>query len=178
MNISISKEEIFNEVEKRSSLEGYAIPERYDHVWANKQRGALLDSYWVEGCTAIIQLMKRYLSGDTVEHTLSTYDKDEVLTIQADMPARYNTLLDGNVATDIKMILACNILHGWLEVMAPEATAKYDEESKGYSEDLRVKLLYRVEPNSSLSTPKSDDIAIEQHWGKCEIKGECPSCNV
>lgn len=156
MEIKISKAEIFNEVEKRSSFEGSMIPERYDNVWANPDKGAILDSYWVEGYTAAVQLLKRYLTGSTIDYNLSQYNKDEVVTINATMPARYSSLLDGSVATDVKMMIACNILHGWLEVSNAEVAAKYDEESKGYAEDLRVKLLYRKEPQKTLVSAVSD----------------------
>lgn len=146
MIIRISKKEIFDEVEKRTSLEGSVLPERMEGVWASTDEGVFLDSFWVEGYTAIVQLMKRYLKSSTVSYKLDQYDKDEVLTIEAEMPARYNSLLDGSVSTDVKMLIACNVLHGWLEVKAPESAAKYDEEAKGYTEDLRVKLLYRTAP--------------------------------
>lgn len=156
MDIIILKQEIFNEVEKRSSLEGYAIPERYDQVWANSDRGELLDSYWIEGYTAIVQLLKRYLSSDSVTYTLNTFNKDEKLTISVDMPSRYDNKLDGSISTDVKMLIACNIIAGWLKVVLPESASKYEEESKGYSEDLRVKLLYRKSPEDTLNNPKSD----------------------
>lgn len=160
MEIKISKAEIFNEVEKRSSFEGSMIPERYDNVWANPDKGAILDSYWVEGYTAAVQLLKRYLTGSTIDYNLSQYNKDEVVTINATMPARYNSLLDGSVATDVKMMIACNILHGWLEVSNADVAAKYDEESKGYAEDLRVKLLYRKDPQKALVSAVTDTEAI------------------
>ena len=160
MVISVSKKELFDEVEKRSSLEGAAMPERFEGVWASAEEGKFLDSYWVEGCTAVIQLMKRSLSGQTVTHDLSSYDKDEVLSINATMPERYNSLLDGNVATDVKMLIACNILSGWLGVKAPEAAAKYEEEAKGYTEDLRVKLLYRNEPTNKVVVADNDSSSL------------------
>lgn len=162
MVIRISKSEIFNEVEKRSSFEGAMIPERYDSMWANPSRGEILDSYWVEGYTAAVQLLKRYLSGDTIDYDLSQFNRDEVVTITATMPSRYNSLLDGSVATDVKMLIACNILHSWFEVSNPEVAAKYEEESKGYSEDLRVKILYRVDPETELVSASADSQNISE----------------
>lgn len=162
MVITISKKEIFDEVEKRSSLEGSVLPERMEGVWASADEGVFLDSFWVEGYTAIVQLMKRYLKSSTVSYKLDQYDKDEVLTIEAEMPARYNSLLDGSVSTDVKMLIACNVLHGWLEVKMPEAAAKYDEEAKGYAEDLRVKLLYRDAPDDDFSSARTDDDLMDK----------------
>lgn len=168
MDITIAKKEIFDEVEKRTSLEGSVLPERFEGVWASKEEGAFLDSYWVEGYTAVIQLMKRYLKSRTVAHEINLYDKDEVLTILVDMPDRYNSLLDGSVATDIKMMIACNVLHGWLEVKLPEAAPKYEEESKGYAEDLRVKLLYRTEPKDRTNLTKKGCYDDKTIYPKCE----------
>jgi hypothetical protein len=188
MNICINKQEIFDEVEKRSSLEGSVIPERFEGVWASEKDGKFLDSFWIEGYTAVIQLLKRYLVSDTVDFTLNNQEQDETISITADMPARYTHLLDGSVATDIKMLIACNILHGWLKIKAPDIALKYDEEAKGYSEDLRVKLLYRTAPTNPLSDrhknddcdiypryefinpAKKDNIRLPEQWGKCNNK--------
>lgn len=156
MKISVSKKEIFDEVEKRTSLEGFVLPERYDGVWANADRGALLDSYWVEGCEAVVQLLKRYITSSTVTHVLNVYNGDETLTLEATMPGRFNTLLEGSIATDVKMLIACNVLCRWLEVTLPEASAKYKDESLGYSEALRVKLLYRDAPTTTVVDSKND----------------------
>jgi len=192
MDIVISKKEIFNEVEKRSSLEGYVLPDRYDNVWANTDRGELLDSYWIEGYTAVVQLLKRYLSNQTVQHSLITYNGDETVTISVDMPERYDSNLDGSVTTDAKMLIACKILQRWLSVTAPEAANKYGEESVSYSVDLVVKVSYRKEPTSQLSsavadsvaietvedtlaTPVADSVAMSQGWGNC-CGGECIDC--
>lgn len=161
MKLTIKKQEVFGEVEKRSSIEGYALPERFDNVWADSSRGEVLDSFWIEGYTSIVQLLKRYLSQASVNYDLSKYNGDEVLTIDAEMPERYNALLDGSIQTDVKMMLACNILHGWLEVVSPESAAKYDEEANGYAEDIRVKLLYRNAPTQALVVIKGDDDQME-----------------
>lgn len=190
MTINISKQEVFNEVEKRSSIEGYSIPERYDNIWADKSRGEILDSYWIEGYTAVVQLLKRYLSQETVTYNLSSYDNDEKLSIEAVMPDRYNSLLDGSIETAVKMMIACNVLHGWLEVVNPESAAKYQEESEEYSEDIRVKLLYRKSPEKSftekgsdgeisicscdagLKYPTEDTVVLSQNWDK-HCNGDC-----
>lgn len=175
MNISVSKKEIFDEVEKRTSLEGSVLPERYDGVWANADRGAFLDSYWVEGCEAVVQLLKRYITSSTVTHVLNVYNGDETLTLEATMPGRFNTLLEGSIATDVKMLIACNVLCRWLEVTLPEASAKYKDESLGYSEELRVKLLYRDAPTTTVVDAKTDteDVVPESaylHSSKSDSK--------
>lgn len=171
MNIRILKSEIFKEVEKRSSIEGRGIPERYDNVWADETMGEILDSYWKEGYTAAVQLLKRYISSETVSYDISAYDEDEEISISAEMPARYNSLLDGSIETDLKMMIACNILHGWMEVVFPESAAKYQEESGGYAEDLRVKILYRKSPECKISGVKSDIIEICNHLDALKYPG-------
>ena len=177
MNISVSKKEIFNEVEKRSSLEGSILPDRYDGVWANADRGALLDSYWVEGCEAVVQLLKKYITSSTVEHTLNTYDSDEKFTVSATMSSRFNTLLEGSIATDIKMLIACNVLARWLEVSVPEASVKYKEESAGYSEELRAKLLYRISPTNTAKAAVADSEKVADEESALK-KGEADSESV
>lgn len=162
MLIRISKQLVFKEVEKRSSLEGYIATDQYKNIWADSSRGELLESFWIEGYTAVVQLMKKYIKNSTLDYSLDEYDEDEVVNINAEMPERYNSLLDGSIATDIRMMVACNILHGWMEVVYPSAAPKYQEEADGYAEDLRVKLLYRQSPESELSYAKTDMTSIEQ----------------
>ena len=163
MEIKISKQEILNEVEKRSSLEGFIFPDRYDNVWVSADRGVLVDSYWVEGCLAVTQLFKRYISNDSVTHSLANYDKDEVLTVNAQMPARYNSLLDGSLITGAKMIIACVIIQKWLAVTSPELSAKYGEEANGYMDDVKQKLLYRKDPNNKTSVKNYNDTAVSSN---------------
>jgi hypothetical protein len=162
MLIRISKQLVFKEVEKRSSLEGYIATDQYKNIWADSSRGELLESFWIEGYTAVVQLMKKYIKNSTLDYSLDEYEEDEVVNINAEMPKRYNSLLDGSIATDIRMMVACNILHGWMEVVYPSAAPKYQEEADGYAEDLRVKLLYRQSPESDLNYAKTDLASIEQ----------------
>lgn len=163
MNITIGKSEIYNEVEKRTSLEGFVYPENFDKVWANESRGELLDSYWVEGYTAVIQLLKRYLSSASVD----AFGGSDFISITLNTPERYDSNLEESIKSDIKMMLACNILTGWINVVMPEAAPKYEEEAKGYSEDLRVKLLYRKEPTRTFASAKTDTESMTQLWGRC-----------
>lgn len=157
MTIEISKKEIFDEVEKRSSLEGSVLPERFEGIWASEDEGKFLDSYWVEACSAVVEMLKRYMKGATFEHSLNRYDKDEVFSVHAEMPSRYNFSFDGVVQTELKIMMACSILYRWLHVVSAEQATKYDEESKGYMDSVRSKLLYRDEPR----------------WQKPKEKGIC-----
>ena len=163
MVIVIRKSEIFQEVEKRSSLEAAGMPEAYDQVWASLYEGGFLDTYWVEGCTSVIELLKRYIRNNTVVHSLTTYQADEELRIEADMPFRYNELLTGSVTTDIKMLLASRIMSRWMAVKVPERAAGYEQEALQYAADLRIKLTYRNEPEVNIShEPQEDDVRICQ----------------
>lgn len=176
MEIKISKKEIFGEVEKRTSLEGLVASDNYDNIWADGGRGELLESYWIVGYTAIIQLLKRYITNSTLNYTLTSYDDDEVVTINATMPARYSSLLDGSVATDVKMMVACNIISKWLKVVSPEVSVKYDEEAKEYAEDLRIKLSHRTDPNVTSVKAKSDEERIESEFTEfCAWNGDTES---
>lgn len=168
--ITILKSEILNEVEKRSSLEGLVQPEKFDILWASTEVVELLESYWIEGYTAVVQLLKRYLSNSTIAYKLTTVDQSEALEISVEMPSRYSSLLDGSVTNDIKMLLACNMLTGWLNVISPEVSAKYDVEAKGYAEDLRVKLLFRVDPVNEFTAARDDEDAFTDGVDLSEAK--------
>lgn len=157
MDITVSKSDILQEVEKRTSLEGVVIPERFEDVWASKEDGELLDSFWVEGCSVVVQLFKRYVSSINGGTISSTYNGSESFTLNATMPTRYPVALDNSVASDVKMIIACNMVLGWLNVKLPTAAAKYKEEGEGYAEGLKSKLLYRTSPTQTLNTATTEN---------------------
>ena len=161
MEIEIHKQEVFREVEKRTSLEAAGLPDSFEAVWASEYEGDFLDSYWVEACTAVVQLFKRYIRNDTLVHSLAAYDKDETLRIETVMPSRYNELLTGSVTTAVKMMIATHIAANWLSVKAPDVAGKYEEESKEYATDLRAKLLYRCDPKATIAGKEiTDDVDI------------------
>ena len=149
MDITVSKAEIFKEVEKRSSLEGLLQEGRFEDLWASEEEGKFLETYWIEGCMAAVQVFKRYLTSTTVTHTLASYDGEETFSISAEMPERYNGLLTGSVETDVKMMIAANVMYGWMNVLSPGQAKKYGDESASYAEDLKLKILYRDEPTGN-----------------------------
>lgn len=165
MELEILKSEVFKEVEKRSSLEAANVPDSFEQLWASTYEGRLLDSYWIEGCMSAVQLFKRYLRNETVTHTLTTYDADEKLTISAEMPSRFSDFLEGSITTDLKMMLAANIVYRWMAVKAPDFAGKYNEEATLYADDLRLKLLYRNEPASQMQAKDADDVEMAKDDG-------------
>ena len=160
MKLEILKSEVFKEVEKCSSLEAAGQPEAFEQLWASKYEGGFLDTYWIEGCASVVQLFKRYLRNDTVTHTLTTYDADEKLTISTEMPSRFCDFLEGSITTDVKMMIAANVVYRWMSVKLPDHAGKYNEEATSYADDLRLKLLYRVAPSSVMMVKTDDDVTI------------------
>lgn len=184
--IEISKNEVCNEVERRLSLEASLLPESYDAIWVSGKKKELLDGYWIEGCEVVISLLKRYLNIETNSRNLELYNANETLSIGLNMPDRYDENLDGSIETCIKMMIACNMVSGWMKVVRPEIAAKYDDESAGYMDELKSKILYRTNPErdfgqfktdtesikddgSEFYSTKTDDYVLMQQWGSlCE----------
>ena len=170
MDITVSKAEIFKEVEKRSSLEGLMQEGRFEDLWASEEEGKFLETYWIEGCMAAVQVFKRYLTSTTVTHTLASYDGDGTFSISAEMPERYNGLLTGSVETDVKMMIAAHVMYGWMNVLSPGQAKKYGDESASYAEGLKQKILYRDEPSGNFQESLADDEEIGRGDGKLGTK--------
>ena len=170
MDITISKSEIFREVEKRTSLEALGQTGNFESVWASAEEGKFLDTYWIEGCMAAVQVFKRYLAKSTVTHTLTGYHADETFSITVEMPERFNNLLEGSIVTDVKMMIASNVMYGWMSVKLPELAKKYEDESASYAEDLKQKILYRNEPVSKMQLKDEDDSLIEKDDSMLAVK--------
>lgn len=162
MEINVSKQEILKEVERRISLESSILPDKYDLLWVNTNKKELLEGFWIEGCESVISIFKRYLSDSTTEHSFTSYDTDSVFELKVEMPERYSNLLDGSVITAVKMIIACNVVFGWLNSVLPDLAVKYKEESTGYADDLRSKILYRNSPLKPLLPAKEDKESIQE----------------
>lgn len=172
MDITVSKSEIFKEVEKRTSLEAVGLDGNFEPVWASSEEGKFLDTYWIEGCMASVQVFKRYLTKSTVTHTLTGYNADEILSITVEMPERFNSLLEGSIVTDVKMMIAAHVMYGWMSVKLPEQAKKYEDESTSYAEDLRLKILYRNEPVSEIQVKETDDTEIERDASTLSVKSD------
>lgn len=157
LTINVSKKEIYNEVDRRLSIESSVLPDKYDFIWVGENRKELLEGFWVEGCETVVSIFKRYLNDATVEHSFTSYNVESVFELKAEMPERYSSLLDGSVITDVKMLIACNVVFGWLNSVMPDLAVKYKEESSGYADDLRSKILYRNSPSKTLSAAKLDN---------------------
>ena len=163
--LSIEKREVFKEVEKRSSLEASTLPDDFERLWASQYEGGFLDTYWIEACSMAVQLLKRYIRGETVEHKLYDHNANERLVITVRMPHRFDYSLIGSIATDLKMMMASHVLAGWLSVQAADRAAKYADEAKAYAEALRLKLAYRTEPVRGMTLKGNDRLTLNQYEG-------------
>lgn len=163
--LSIEKREVFKEVEKRSSLEASTLPDDFERLWATQYEGGFLDTYWIEACSMAVQLLKRYIRGETVEHKLYDHNANERLVITVRMPHRFDYSLIGSIATDLKMMMASHVLAGWLSVQAADRAAKYADEAKAYAEALRLKLAYRTEPVRGMTHKGNDRLTLNQYEG-------------
>lgn len=173
MEITIKKSEIFKEVEKRTSLEGISIPDRFEEIWATEYEGGYLNTYWIGGCTSIVQIFKRYLKEVSYKYDLADYDSEEVFSLNAEMSSRYSDVLTHSVEGDMKMMIACNVMWGWMQVKQPELASKYENEAKEYAGNLKLKLLYRDSPSSKIGEKKEEDSKdIDTDTGCMSIKEE------
>ena len=76
------------------------------------------------------------------------------------MPSRFCDFLEGSITTDVKMMIAANVVYRWMSVKLPDHAGKYNEEATSYADDLRLKLLYRVAPSSVMMVKTDDDVTI------------------
>lgn len=162
MEIGLRKLEVFSEVEKQSSLIGSSLDGNdFENLWATEYEGHFLDSFWIEGTAAAVLLFKRYIKADTVTHDLTTYDKDEVLTINAVMPERFSEHLKGSIIDSLKMMIASNILYRWLLAKSPELSERYKADADDYVKDLIQKLTYRKEPAERILNVAEEDLPAD-----------------
>lgn len=170
MKIEISKSEVYKEVEKLSSVAGASVSggDNFGQFWASEYEWQLLEAYWLEGRTSVEQIFMRYIRNQTVGFDLTTYDEDEAFTILAEMPDGFDDFLTGSIANAVKMLLVFNVLAGWFSTKSAELSDIYQKNAQGYAEDIKKKLLYRMEPpqNRANDAITSDNITFTQ-YEKC-----------
>lgn len=168
MELTVLKSEIYREVEKRSSLEAAGLPDNFEQVWASECEGGFLDTYWAEACSMAVQLLKRYLRNPTEGRTLDILLENEQLLIVADMPARFDRLLEGSINTDLKLLVAAHVLAGWMGVQTPDRAEKYATEAASHAESLKAKLLYRVSPTRPMIRKGNDKLMMQTQYEECD----------
>ena len=166
MNITVSKQEILTEVERRISLESSILPEKYDLLWLSANKKELVDGFWIEGCESVVTLFHKYIVGRTTEHKLDTYNTEDKFSISMTMPLRYNANFDPSINTDVKMMIACIIVYRWFSSILPDISEKYKVEASGYVGNIIKKLNFRTYNNPDMFIPKVDDVKINR-CGKC-----------
>lgn len=169
MKITVKKSEVYREVEKRSALAAASAKEAdFEGVWATEHEGMLLDTYWVEGCSALVQTLARLVCCGTAEHNLDAWNAGEVLSLDLDVSGRFNGALAGSLTDSVKMALACNVLAGWMSAKKPESAETFRKEAEGYVNDIRVKIFYRIPPGQpGFGVREMDNINFRQ-YEKCQ----------
>ena len=166
MNIIINKSEVYQEVQKMSAIAGSMLSgnesPKFDDVLITDKDGEALDTFWRDGVGSAIQLFIRYVSNDTTDYDLTQYDDTEELLISADMPDAFNDQLTGSITTSTKMMLACNIMSGWMAIKYPNAVQKYKDDALGYAADIKKKLLFRSSPAQNRSTDFKSDTDVSE----------------
>ena len=175
MKIIISKSEVYKEVEKQSSiaasmLVGAESP-KYEDVRVTEYDYEVLDTFWRDGVNSAIQIFTRYISNQTVSSDISTFDGTETLIISANMPDAFNDLLIGSITMGLKMMLACNVMAGWMGIKFPNSAQKYKDDALGYANDIKLKLLYRSVPAQNRSSDFKSDTTVTQDSDYFGTKG-------
>lgn len=148
MEINIRKAEVYKEVEKMTAIIGASIVAEngyiaYNAIWANEYDAEVLDTWWRDGVSMVTSMMIKYIGSQTVEHRLYGEGLEEVFSLSARMPTRFDENLVGGIIEEIKMMLACMVTSGWLGVKLPDRKKDFDERAISLAADVQTKLLYR-----------------------------------
>ena len=160
MKIILKKSDVFAEASKLSavaaaSLQGGA---RFEDAWATEYEAPILDTFWAEGCTALVGIFTRYVRSTTSGHDFSDYDKDEVFTLVADMPDTFNDLLEGSITTSAMLFMAHFVLSRWFAFKSlTEPAAFCQAKVDACAADIRSKLLHRIAPAQNRSHDAASD---------------------
>lgn len=130
MIITVDRADVLQEVHKQSEYIGNK-QDLYEKVAATKENDELLNSFWVDGCDMVMEMVKDFLverSGD----------------ITIELSVKNNN--SGSIQSMLSGFLVNFILSSWLGVMLQKESERYSEKATGQVAVLRKLLYQRTAP--------------------------------
>jgi hypothetical protein len=165
MRVSIRKCEVYQEVEKITSIIGSRTAgdsgSLYKQVWASPGDAPTLDTFWRDAASGVYDLFRRYLSSASVEYNIHESERDEIFVLDAEMPTGFEDKLTNDIINNIKSFFVMIIVAGWFGLKLPDRAEEYANDAMVYGASIRDKLLFKKDPEQTrVDEPEADDVEI------------------
>lgn len=144
VDITLSKDTIFTEVNKQTSYEGAkADATLYDKVRVKSHDRAMLERWWGDACGLIATICVPYVT-DIEGFDVSSHDS---ITIGLSLPSNWNANQESILTTTAQDIVCEYLLQQWYLLLNMEAQAKVSAEKiTSATAKMAVALYDRVRP--------------------------------
>jgi hypothetical protein len=165
MEVSIRKCEVYQEVEKITSIIGSQTTtdsgSLYKQIWASPSDAPTLDTFWRDAASGVYDLFRRYLSSSSVEYNFHESDRDEIFILEADDPIGFEDKLTNDIINNIKSFFVMTVTSGWFGLKLPNRAEEYANEAALYGTSIKEKLLFKKDPEQARVDDESEEDGIK-----------------
>jgi hypothetical protein len=170
MNIIVRKCEVYQEVEKITSVIGSQTVtdsgSLYKQLWASPDDAPVLDMFWRDAASDVYNMFRRYLSSSSVEYSMHESNREEVFVLETETPVGFEENLTMDILNNIKSFFVATVVSGWLALKGSERAAGYASEAVGYGSSIKEKLMFKKEPEQPRrNEPDEDTVKIRKNNG-------------
>lgn len=153
VKLSISKDDIYEEVAKTTSYTGSKkdqlaetdTPKAYDTMATTDEDADQLDRFWQEGWIQVGEALKRYI--DNIPSTPTIISSRPYYTLSLMLPSNFDTGLSGVMCQELHSFMINFIIAKWFAFTSKTEATEYAQEAGSLLEGLQRKACCKVKPS-------------------------------
>lgn len=141
LNITINKEQVYEEVAQTTSYTGAKMEgdsNAYDRIFTTDADRSQLERFWTESCVAVCEKLKKFLGGT---ETTSTG-----FSIELDLSSSFDETLSESIQKELVSFFVMNITAKWYVFTNKKESADYALAAASFLEGVHRKSCYKKRP--------------------------------
>lgn len=147
--LSVVKMKVYDEVAKVTSYEGANAAEdgsAYERMFTTDQDMILLESYWLDACSAVNDQIKTYVSSVEEQEISHCVELVKNYSATLSMPEGYDDSMSGSINNSLFSYFVNYIVSRWFGVTEKDGASQYATQAAGAIDDIVRKLNHRKRP--------------------------------
>ena len=141
--LTIKKSDIYEEVAKTTAYIGKKTTvedgkSAFDQIFVTEADLAMIERFFNESLDALRNVLKRFISGDSVVNGTITWNLD--------MPSRFDENLLSSINSSANSFMVNSIIGKWCEITANDKVKEYADNAAALLLDIKDKAFYKKKP--------------------------------